>query len=152
LYWYGVIFALMQISSALSARHAHVLAKRGETKSVFMLYSAIGIVFMVFAASESLFILPLIVVHALIWGVSTPLILDRMNALTSSDVRATTLSVGSMIGRIITITGGPLFGLATDRYSLQTAYGAMGILYLAAIAILAGGLLCKKGRRNIKPA
>jgi MFS family permease len=136
LYWYGVIFAVMQMSSAFGARHSHDIAGRAGDRATFWLFAAIGPLLCVFCLTELRWIIPLVFTHALIWGISTPQLLDRINILTTSDVRATTLSVGSMIGRIMTIAGGPLFGWIVDHYSLQAAFGAMGLLYLAAVPVL----------------
>jgi MFS family permease len=136
LYWYGVIFAVMQMASAFGARHSHRIAQRTGARATFGLVVTIGLLLGAFFLTESRWLIALVFVHALIWGISTPLLLDRINRLTTSDIRATTLSVGSMIGRIITIIVGPLFGYTVDHYSLQTAFGAMGLTYLAVVPIL----------------
>jgi MFS family permease len=135
LYWYGVIFAVMQMASAFGARHSYEITRLTGSQSAFWLLCAIGPLFFVFSLVESRWIIPLVFAHAVIWGMSTPLLLDRINLLTTSDVRATTLSVGSIIGRTMTITGGPLFGWITDHFSLGTAFGTMSLVYLAAVPL-----------------
>jgi MFS family permease len=136
LYWYGVIFAVMQMISAFGARHSHDIAARTGPQAAFWLFALIGLLFGVFFWTESRWLIALVFMHAMIWGMSTPLLLDRINLSTTSDIRATTLSVGSMIGRIMTIVGGPIFGWIVDHYSLQAAFGAMGMVYLAAVPLL----------------
>ena len=103
LYWYGVIFAAMQMTSAFGARHSHDFSRRLGAKRTYLLLGTAGLVFLAFGCSGSLALLPLIFVHALLWGVSTPLLLEQLNVLTTSAIRATTLSVSSMIGRILLI-------------------------------------------------
>ncbi|MBN1130773.1 MAG: MFS transporter [Chitinispirillaceae bacterium] len=138
LYWYGIIFAVMQMASAFGARHAHDAVRWADEPVCFRLLTAIGFLFIAFACSESQWLIALVPLHALLWGLSTPLVLDRINKLTSSDIRATTLSVSSIIGRIMVIVGGPLFGWITDHFSLGTAFGAMGVLFLAATTLILG--------------
>jgi MFS family permease len=136
LYWYGVIFAVMQMASAFGARHSHRIVQWTDARATFGLVAMIGLLFGAFFPTESRWLIAFVFLHALIWGMSTPLLLNRINQLTTSDIRATTLSVGSMIGRIMTIVGGPLFGWIVDHYSLGTAFGAMGLTYLAVVPIL----------------
>jgi MFS family permease len=146
LYWYGVIFAVMQMTSAFGARHSHDIAGQTSPHATFGLFALIGLLFGAFFLTESRWLIALVFAHAIIWGISTPLLLDRINILTTSDIRATTLSVGSMIGRIMTIVGGPLFGWIVDHYSLQTAFGVMGVVYLAAVPALV--MFISRGKRG----
>jgi predicted MFS family arabinose efflux permease len=148
LYWYGVIFAIMQMASAFGARHAHDITSRIGPQTSFWLLIGIGPLLCVFSLTESRWIVPIVFAHALIWGMSTPQLLDRINILTTSDIRATTLSVGSMIGRIMTIGAGPLFGWITDHYSLKTAFGAMGLVYCIAVPVLLRRTWCIGGKTN----
>jgi predicted MFS family arabinose efflux permease len=124
------------MSSAFGARHAHDAFSRLGEKRCYLLLIVPGIVFMLFGLVSSWLLIPLIFVHALIWGMSTPLLLERINRQTGSDVRATALSVNAMAGRILYITGAPLFGFFTDHRSLSTAFLLMAVGYLLSIPAL----------------
>jgi len=145
-YWYGVLFAAMQMASAFGARHSHALVVLIGEKACYTFVALSGVVFVCFGLSNSLLLIPLILVNAFLWGASTPLLLERVNILTTSDIRATTLSVSSMVNRILYVIGGPLFGWVTDYYSLATAFLAMGIFYVITMPLLTIGLF--KGDRR----
>jgi len=150
LYWYGVIFAALQMASAFGARHSHAFVHRIGEKACYTLVAFSGAVFICFGLTDSLWLIPLILADAFLWGTSTPLLLERVNVLTTSDIRATTLSVSSMVNRVLYITGGPLFGWVTDHYSLATAFLAMGILYVLTVPVLTVSLLRGNANRRFR--
>jgi len=128
--WHGVIFAAMQLTSAFGAKHGERveawLGKRYTATLLIvpgLLFVAIGI------GGAVVMLIPLVLIHAAVWGVSTPVLLGRIQHQTTSEVRATTLSVGSMIGRVITIAIGPLFGWTVDHCSEGCAFAGLGILF-----------------------
>lgn len=63
-------------------------------------------------------------------GTAHPIMKDRINRLTASNVRATVLSVRSLIIRILFALLGPILGLITDRISLSFALMLGGIIIL----------------------
>ncbi|MFT3739356.1 MAG: MFS transporter [Breznakibacter sp.] len=65
-------------------------------------------------------------------GVATPVLKDYINKLTTSDVRATVLSVRSLIIRGFFALVGPLFGWFTDAYSMSQAFILLGICFTVA--------------------
>ena len=133
LFWHGIIFAAMQLTSAFSARHGAAIEKRlGQRLTPFLLCGPGILLIASGAARHPAILLPLVFFLAAIWGMSTPILLGKIQDLTSSKVRATTLSVGSMVGRTLTILLGPLFGYCTDRFSVEWAFAGMGILFLVA--------------------
>jgi MFS family permease len=148
LFWHGVFFAAMQLTSAFAARHGsqfEILAGKKLTSLILFLP---GILFLIAGSSANIFvILPMILFHAALWGMSTPLLLEKIQKQATSDVRATTLSVGSMIGRIIAISIGPAFGWIVDQWSIGIAFIAMGVFFYCAHVPL---LLLNKVREDVK--
>jgi predicted MFS family arabinose efflux permease len=146
LWSHGIFFAVMQIICAMSARHSsrfeHMLGER----NIRILLSGMGLLFIPIGLSNSpLMLLPFIFIHAAIWGMSTPYLLEKIQVLTGSDIRATTLSVGSMIGRTFAILWGPLFGWIIDHYSLSAAFIAMtGIFFIAPPLLMAASRIAGK--------
>ncbi len=63
-------------------------------------------------------------------GINNPVILDYINGLVSSDVRATVLSVKNLIGRLIFTVLGPIVGWVSDAYSLKAALVSLGMTFL----------------------
>jgi MFS family permease len=65
-------------------------------------------------------------------GVATPILKDYINKLTTSDVRATVLSIRSLIIRAFFSVVGPLFGWFTDILSMAEAFIFLGLFFMAA--------------------
>lgn len=131
LYWYGIYFAVLQLSSAFGARAAHRIEKLiGERASLYLLF-AIPLILVLVGTVASVYIVLMAFVHAFLWGVSTPLFLDMLNRHINSDMRATVISVSGMIGRLTYVIIGPAFGMLADHISLS-----------AALVSLAGYFVC----------
>jgi hypothetical protein len=62
-------------------------------------------------------------------GLATPILRNYINIITTSDVRATVLSVRNFLIRLVFAVTGPLWGWITDKYSLQTAIISAGVIY-----------------------
>ncbi|OGS35588.1 MAG: hypothetical protein A2293_07630 [Elusimicrobia bacterium RIFOXYB2_FULL_49_7] len=126
LFWYGIFFTVLQLSSALGARVAHRIERiAGERVSIFLLY-VIPAVFLLVGSISSPYVVALAFLHAFLWGMSTPLFLDMLNRSINSDMRATVLSVSGMLGRFTYVIVGPLFGLLVDKVSLFWAFVGLG--------------------------
>ncbi len=141
LWSHGVFFAVMQTVSAISARHSARIERVLGKKFVEAALGGLGLIFIPIGLSASpLLLLPLVFLHAALWGTSTPHFLDKIQVLTPSDIRATTLSVGSMLGRFLYILWGPAFGWIADRYSLSSAFIAMAGVFFVAPPLLIAAL------------
>ena len=64
-------------------------------------------------------------------GIASPVLKDYINRITSSDIRATVLSIRSLIIRAFFSIIGPLFGFLTDHLSLQQAFIIIGLVFMA---------------------
>ncbi len=65
-------------------------------------------------------------------GIATPVLKDYINRITSSDMRATVLSIRSLVIRALFAIIGPLFGYMTDRLSLNQAFIIIGAVFMIA--------------------
>lgn len=65
-------------------------------------------------------------------GIASPVLKDYINRITSSDIRATVLSIRSLIIRAFFSIIGPLFGYLTDHFSLRQAFIIIGIVFTIA--------------------
>jgi len=150
LVWHGIIFAAMQFTSAFGARHgAQFEGYLGYRISSLMILVP-GLLFVVIGLiHHAAVLLPLVMLHALLWGMSTPLLLEEIQHRTTSDVRATTLSVSSMIGRIITICIGPAFGWIVDHRATGVAYISMGCFFYTVIIL--AWFVTRSGMRSNRP-
>jgi len=136
--YFGILFAIFQLASALGSRNAHSLEKKLRLKNSLLTVMLIGCVFLLLGKIQSPLMILLIFLNAFLWGFSYPLILDQMNRLIRSETRATVLSLANMTGSLSYVILAPIFGKLVDRFSLSKSYLIMGIYFLAlgAIALL----------------
>jgi len=83
-------------------------------------------------------------------GLATPILKDYINRSTSSDIRATVLSIRNFSIRIVFAIAGPLWGWYSDKYSLQAALLIAGfVILISSIISLAFYLLAAKKSTNV---
>ena len=74
------------------------------------------------------------------WGFLSPLTSDLLNRMTSSDIRATTLSIRGFMFRIFFVITGPILGAIADRWdtgiAMLTAAGVGGTALLAVFLLM----------------
>ena len=144
----GVLFALFQICSAFGARHSgEIVLFLGERKSFGVLFVIPGI-FLLLGMYPVPWMILLCLVHAFVWGFSTPFFLSLINRYVDSDYRATLLSVSSMVGRVSFVFLSPVFGYFIERENLGVAFIGLGG-YLFMISSFSVIKLKKSMRRDI---
>jgi hypothetical protein len=70
-------------------------------------------------------------------GIASPVLKDYINRLTSSDIRATVLSIRSLIVRAFFAVIAPFFGWIADVLSLSQALIIIGMVFM----VLAGSVI-----------
>ncbi len=134
--WFGILFALFQLASALSSRRAHVVERAlGLRRSLFLL-PAVGLSFVLLGLGRSPAFIPLVILNAALWGFSFPILMDGMNRIIPSETRATVLSVGNMVGGLSFVLLGPLFGRLVDAVSVGSAYVVLGGYFLVHVGLV----------------
>ena len=73
-------------------------------------------------------------------AIKEPIIKDFINKICPSTMRATVLSVRSMLMRLTFICIGPLVGWISDTYSLQTALLSCAIIFFCTSSVAIAGL------------
>jgi len=140
LVWYGISFFVFQVLAGLSSEKAHLAERLVGRGRLFPLLLLLGPSFALLGAFESPWLIPLVWLNAVFWGLATPLVLDALNKLVDSEIRATVLSVTNMVGRLGAVICFPIFGQIVDRGSLSTAFVVLGIAVCAFGAPLAWAL------------
>ena len=144
LMFFGVAMALFRFASGFFSAWAHKIEKiLGRKKSLISLicfqilgYTGLGIFMNGWAV---IFFL----CFQFTRGFSEPLLQDYLNRLIPSEIRATTLSISSMVGRLIFAFFGPLIGYFHDAFSLQVA-----LLMAAGILAVFGTLMLFRLNKN----
>lgn len=136
---FGFAWMVLMLVSAVVSWYAHDLEKflgRKKTLISLMALSTVGYFFLgVFDMGWSIVF---IVLFYFARGINNPVTSDYINKLVSSDIRATVLSVKSLVGRLIFCILGPMAGWACDAYSLELALMLSGttFLFLGFVALI----------------
>jgi MFS family permease len=128
--FYGIIFAVFQISSGYGSRSAQNLEDKLGRRNSLIIILLIPMIFILLGFFNSFFMILLILANAFAWGFSAPLFFDYVNKKVESGIRATLLSVMNMSSRVMFIIISPLFGKIVDIYTLSSAYIFLAIVFL----------------------
>jgi MFS family permease len=130
IWFFGIIFAIFQLSSGFGSKSAHALEKIIGQKKSLSIILLIAPTFVLLGIFKTSLLIPLIFLNAFLWGFSFPLLMDYLNRFIKSEVRATVLSVAHMAGSLSFVILSPLFGKLVDLFSLSTAFIIMGIYFV----------------------
>lgn len=128
---FGILWTLLNLSVGLTALFAYRIEHFFGVKTTvlaFTLFLALG--FFGTAYFQTIFGLAFIFLFYLARGIATPVLKDYINRISSSDVRATILSVRNFVIRIVFAIWGPFYGWYTDRFTLQGAIAIAGIVFI----------------------
>ncbi|MDH5707337.1 MAG: hypothetical protein OEZ45_15115, partial [Candidatus Aminicenantes bacterium] len=99
-------------------------------KQSYLILMLIAPTFLLLGLFQTILLLPLIFLNAFLWGMALPMILDDMNRLIKSEVRATVISVAHMVGSLSYVILAPLFGKLVDTISLSNAFLILGAYFI----------------------
>jgi len=117
---FGVIFAGLNIVSALSSRYAHLIEEAlGKALSLVMLMVLVVASLSLMSSFVLSFSFIFIGLQQFVRGFSKPVISDYVNKIVDSENTSTILSTYSLIGRAFQVLTMPLFGLIADFYTIQ---------------------------------
>jgi hypothetical protein len=148
--FFGVLMAGFQLSSAVGSRQAHVVEKFLGYKKSLLITLLIAPAFVFLGSLKSTALIPLIFLNAFLWGFSFPVLLDTMNRLIESKIRATILSVANMTRGLFFVILSPLFGKIVDTSSLSAAFTLLGLFYFLFGSILIALILSRIRQSEIK--
>jgi MFS family permease len=127
---FGIAWAILNVAVGIAAYHAwRIEIKLGLRNTVISIAAVLAISYIGMAWLPILPGFTILLVFHLFRGFATPTLRNYINALSSSEIRATVLSVRNFIIRLLFVVLGPLFGWITDTYSLQTALHATGMIF-----------------------
>ena len=130
--WFGVAWAVLQFSIGLFAINAHrietFLGRKVSLISLILLASA-G--YLLLSQFQTMWALPFLFIFYLVRGINGPVLNDYINKCVDSDIRATVMSVKSLVGRLMFAILGPVVGWVNDAYSLADAFLVCGSTFLS---------------------
>ncbi|NIM89889.1 MAG: MFS transporter [Candidatus Aminicenantes bacterium] len=151
--YFGILFAAFQLASGFGSRKAQDLEKMFGERRSFLILLLIAPTFILLGIFKTFLLIPLILLNAFLWGYAFPLLMDYLNRLIKSEVRATVLSVANMAGSLSFVILSPAFGKLADSFSLSIAFILMGI-YFFGYGIIALVLILRRFQdfEGAKPA
>lgn len=129
--YFGLVFALFQLVAAFSSKYAYILEKKLGTKfSLVLLTFLVSGSFLLMSNFIFLFSFSFCFIQQFVRGFKKIIISDYINQLAPANMRATTLSAESFVGRLVYAVIVPLFGLVADIYTLKQSLLLIGITAL----------------------
>lgn len=114
--FFGVTHAAIVTCGALAARKTHVISKMiGDRSFLILIALTVIVCYVALGSVSALWGIAFFFLGRIAWGFLSPLTSDMTNHMTSSDVRATVLSIRSLSGRILFAAVIPFLGLMADQ-------------------------------------
>lgn len=130
---YGIFWTVLNLTVGISSVFAHRVERLLQARYLIpaIILSVTG-GYLLTGIFISWWGISFLFLFYLVRGVATPLLKNHLHQFTSSDVRATILSVRDFSIRIVFALVGPLLGWLTDNVSLQSAFMIAGVFYMVA--------------------
>ena len=127
--WFGILWATLNLSVGISSYHAHKFESMLK-RNTLLLFIGIGIAFcyVFLGFSDTKWGIFWILLIYLIRGIATPVLKNYINEITTSEIRATVLSVRSFIIRASFALTAPFLGWIADIYSINESFWILGVL------------------------
>ena len=127
--YFGILWAVLNFSAGLTSFNAHLLDKKDNNyKILFYLALSMLTSFIFLGYNPSVFGLIFILFIYLLRGLVTPILRNEINENTTSNKRATVLSIRSLIIRISFAISAPILGYIADNYSLAISFYGLAIV------------------------
>lgn len=125
--YFGIVFASFQIVAAFSSKYAYKLEKKiGPKYSLFLLTFLVSVSYLLMSNFIYLFSFSFCFIQQFVRGFKKIIVSDYINKLAPSNMRATTLSAESFVGRLIYAVIVPFFGYVADIYTLRQSLALIG--------------------------
>jgi MFS family permease len=127
---YGVIIPLLNLTAGFMAIHAWKVETRlGQDKTTLFIVFSISIGYLMIGnLTTNLAIFSLFLFY-LARGIATPVLRNYINEITPSEIRATVLSIRSLVIRLSFVIVGPLLGWFADISGVPVALTVGGVLF-----------------------
>jgi len=141
LVWFGVFWAILNLSTGIIATQAYKVEKiLGGRILVLLLAPLACFAYLMLASCNLDYVIAFVLVLYVVRGLNQPVFKTYINKLTPSEMRATVLSIKSMGFRLSYALIAPITGWIADQSSMQNAFlwiGLfLGLFYLMTIYFL----------------
>jgi MFS family permease len=127
--YFGILWAGLNFSVGLTSFNAHHFDKK-ENNHKMLIYLSLGMItsFILLGFNSSMFGLVFILIIYLLRGIVTPILRNAINENTTSNKRATVLSIRSFIIRISFAICAPILGYIAENYSLSNSFYVLALV------------------------
>lgn len=140
--YFGLVFAAFNLIQALSAKFSHSIEKKlGQNFSLILLFILTGMCYILMGNIIFIFSFIFAFLFQFVSGFSAVVISDYIHKETQSNIRATVLSVKSLIAGIFYALAAPIVGWLVDAYTLSQALTIIGIIVLVTGCVFSFPLL-----------
>jgi MFS family permease len=143
--YFGFIFAGINVASAWVSKNASRIDGFLGHRSYFLIPILVTIGLAIMANSLSIISIMMALLLQVVWAFLNILMNDYINKHTTSDRRATVISIGNMLPRLIYSALLPLLGVIADTYNILVALNALALQSL----VLGGVLLIVFRMKNV---
>ncbi len=130
---FGILIPLLNLVTGFIGIHAYKVEQQlGRRGTILLITIGISVGYLCMGLFGTFAGLAFLFLFYGVRGVATPVLRNQINEITPSDIRATVLSIRSLIIRLAFALLGPILGWQADRAGLPSALLGGGILFLAA--------------------
>ena len=127
--YFGILWAGLNFSAGITSFNAHQFdKKRNNYKMLIYLSLAMVTSFLLLGFNNSLFGLIFILIIYLLRGIVTPILRNAINENTTSNKRATVLSIRSFIIRMSFAVCAPILGYIAENYSIANSFYVLAVI------------------------
>lgn len=142
--YFGVIWALYNITTGIVGKSVHSLEHRFGARKVLLLMAILpSLGYFGMSLVPGLISIAFGILHYVSRGINGVIMNDALNWRLSSDFRATVGSIKSFSFRLGFAVLGPFVGYSIDHLSLRVTYIILGIVFLLAIPLVLMPLIRK---------
>lgn len=129
---YGVFIPLLNLTTGTVGIYAHAVEKKaGFEKTLMTITIGVPLMYIAIGWFDTVWALGFLFMFYVIRGVATPVLKNHINAVTPSEIRATVLSIRSLIIRLAFVILGPVLGWYSDQSGIAAAMMGAGAIFLA---------------------
>ena len=125
---FGIFWALLNFSSGISSYNSHYFSNKFNYKSLIYFSVIMSLSFFLLGFSIISYGLFFIFIIYFLRGIVTPILRNEINKITSSNIRATVLSVRSFIIRVSFAILAPVLGFIAEHNSLSITFYFLAVV------------------------
>ncbi len=128
---YGVVIPILNLTTGFMSIQAHrVESWLGRETTIVLIALGIALGYFSLGLFQSLWGVIVLIFFYIIRGIATPVLKNQINEITPSSIRATVLSIRSLVIRLAFALLGPFLGWQADRSGLPEALGMGAVFFL----------------------